>query len=156
MDNLFETLRAVVITLLAAIATYLEPIQGSLTDILALLLVNFAVGFITGLIVQDEKFSFKKFAIACGEGAFFLGLLSFTYFLGDHNGNGKETVSCISGISYIMIYCYGINILKNVKRWLIKDSPFKMFIDMLYYILTVEFLKKFPAFKNYKNKTEEQ
>ena len=156
MDNLFETLRAVVITLFAAIATYLDPIQGSLVGILALLLVNFAVGFVTGLIVQDENFSFKKFVCACGEGAFFLGILSFTYFLGEHNGNARETVLCISGITYIIIYCYSINILKNVKRWLIKDSPFKMFINMLYYILTVEFLKKFPAFEKYKNKTEEQ
>lgn len=152
MDNLFDTVKAILITTLAAIITYLEPIQGSLIGILALLALNFVVGLGTGYIVEHESFSFSKFKVAAFEGAFFLGLLSFTYFLGRQNGNPKETASCISAITYIIIYCYAINMLKNTRKWIInKDSSCKMVLDILYYILTVEFIKKFPAFDKYKD-----
>ncbi len=158
MDNLFDTVKAIICTTIASLATYLAPIHGSLIGILALLLANFLIGLVTGLAVERESFSFVKFKEAAIEAAFFLGLLSFTYYLGEHNGNPKETVSCISAITYIIIYCYGINMLKNVRRWLISNSPFKMTIDMIYYILTIEFIKRFPAFDKYKqhiNKEEE-
>lgn len=155
MENIFDTVKAILITTFSAIATYIEPIQGSVIGILALLASNFGVGFVTGLVVEHESFSFTKFKVAACEGAFFLGLLSFAYFLGDHNGNPKETVSCISAMTYIIIYCYGVNMLKNARKWVTQDCAFKMVLDMIYYILTVEFIKKFPAFEKYKNKTEE-
>lgn len=155
MDNLFDTVKAILITTLAAAVTYLEPIQGLVVGILALLALNFGVGFVTGLVVEHESFSFAKFKVAACEGAFFLGLLSFTYFLGDHNGNPKETVSCISAMTYIIIYCYGVNMLKNARKWVIQECAFKMVLDMIYYILTVEFIKKFPAFDKYKKENTE-
>ncbi len=150
MESIFDAIRVIFITSLAALAAYLDPVSGALQSILGLLLINFIVGLFTGLIVEDESFSFKKFKAAVCEGAFFLGLISFTFYLGERNGNATETLYCVSAITYIIIYCYSVNVLKNVRMWLTKGSPSFSAVDMIYYILTIEFVKKFPAFDKFK------
>lgn len=159
MDNVLDVIRGVIISLLASLVAYLNPIAGAWQSLLMLLAINFLAGLFTGMIVQDESFSFKKFKSCVGEGALFLGLISFVYFLGERNGNQDETVLCVTAITYIIIYCYGLNILKNVRLWCEHGKSAYIAIDMLYYILSIEFIKRFPAFDKYKqqqiNKEEE-
>ena len=152
MDNLLDVIRGSIISFLAGIVAYLNPIAGAWQSLLMLLAINFLAGLFTGIIVQDESFSFKKFTSCVKEGAIFLGLISFVYFLGERNGNQEETVIGVTAITYTIIYCYGLNILKNVRLWCENGKSAYIAIDMLYYILSIEFIKRFPSFDKYKQK----
>lgn len=99
--------------------------------------------------IADKEFSFKK---ACKAGIFLGGYLALlmmiisTCLLMDVDD--ADTKEYTSWVTWVMIYFYSVNILKNWK----KDQPENKVIAFLYWVLTVQFVNNIKYLKEYFNK----
>lgn len=134
---------------------YLNPLNGELQSLVALFAVNFFVGLLTGVIVNGESFSFKKAWKCIVECLTFLLLVCCIYFIGERKGDTAGALWCVSAVSYGVIYFYACNILRNLQQ-LFKEGtvPYKV-VSFLYYIVSVEFVKKIPYLSNYLNENKQ-
>ena len=91
---------------------------------------------------------------ACEAAIFFL-LVGAIYFIGERKGNAPEALQCISFVTYIVVYFYAMNILRNLMFIFPDNSSVWKVTHFLHYILSVEFVKKIPGLQNYINKANE-
>lgn len=140
-----ESIRNFIGFSLAAIAAYFSPIQNILLAVLCVLAVNFLMGLIAGVLVSKEPFSFRKAFYCFIEALVFFALIALIFFVGDKINNKEGALQCISGMTYALIYFYGVNIFKNLKRLL----PSNKVIAFIYYVVSIEFVDKIPYLKEF-------
>ena len=63
--------------------------------------------------------------------------------------NEGGAVQCISYICYVALYIYGTNIIRNLRKCVIEGSALYRILDIIYFVLTFEFIKKIPYLKEY-------
>ena len=129
----------------AAALSYFAPLSDVFFAILILFAGNFAWGLISGILVNRERFIFKKAMTCILEIAAFYSILMAVFFVGDHMDQKQEATQAVSTITYALIYFYLVNILKNVTNVFPGSKTFKF----LYYLASVEFLKKIPYLEKY-------
>jgi multisubunit Na+/H+ antiporter MnhB subunit len=71
------------------------------------------------------------------------------YWVGEHKGNPDGALQCVSFVTYSVIYFYSVNILRNVKSLLPSGTLGRRVISFLYYVVSVEFVKKIPYLATY-------
>lgn len=145
-------LRSFIVAVLTGIAAYLHPIANNVFALTWLLAGNFIIGLLCGVLVYDEKFSWRKAWDCFKEALMLFGVVASVYVIGKLNGNHDGAIQCVSMIIYAACYFYGVRILRNLRNMAKDGSPAWHLLNFLYMLLSMEFVKHVPLLENYINK----
>ena len=149
-----EQVKNVAVGILLAIIAYLEPIQEELKTLFLVFFLNFLFGYISGM-VKGEDFSLKKALVCIGHATVFFVLCAAVYAMGRLKGQMSGAVQCVSFITYLIMYFYGLNILKNCKKIFKENTPPWHVVNALYYILRFKFIERIPLLSSYLDMSKE-
>jgi len=144
-----DSIKSLLAGLFTGLAAYLRPLSGDLHSLLAVFALNFLIGLLAGILINKEKWDFRKARWCFIEACVFLVLISSIFVIGKMKGNISGSLQCVSFVTYAVFYYYGVNILKNLKRILPEGSLGYRVVSFLYYLLSVEFVKKVPYLTAY-------
>lgn len=86
------------------------------------------------------------FFVCC---AVFFVTVAALFIIGHFLHSDTEALFCVKWVCIAATYLFTTNILKNLRRMLVEDTPFYKLVDYAYYALTLGFVEKFPMFKRY-------
>ena len=152
---MLEQIKNLFVGIIIAILAYLEPIEGEIKSLFLVFFLNFLFGYISGM-VKGEEFSLKKALVCIGHATIFFVLCASVYLLGRLKGQMEGALQCVSFITYLVIYFYGLNIFRNCKKIFKEDTPPWHVADTLYYILRFKFIEQIPLLKNYLDTSKEE
>lgn len=150
-----EQIKNVIIGIILAIIAYLEPIEGELQTLFLVFFLNFLFGYLSGM-VKGEDFSLKKALVCIGHAAIFFVLCGAVYVVGRLKGQMDGAVQCVSFITYLIIYFYGLNILRNIKKIFKENTPPWHVANTLYFVLRFKFIEHIPYLSDYLDKNGEK
>lgn len=153
---MIDVIKTTVISFLSILFTYLDPVAGNLESLLCLFVLNFFVGYVTGMIKNNESFQMKKFLMALIWAMVILILICCFYFIGERNGNKAETLDFVRWVSLIAIWAFGCNILRNFRILSRGTGVYFDFFDALYTGISLEFIKKLPFLAKVKNNNKDE
>ena len=151
MTNMFEQIKQMVIGIIIAVLAYLKPIEGELWSLFLVFFLNFLFGYLSGMIANGEEWDFKKALRCVGEATVFFVLCTAIYAIGRLKGQMDGAVQCVSFVTYLVIYFYGLNILKNCKKIFKKDTAPWHVVSALYFVLRLKFVERIPFLSEYLN-----
>ena len=151
---MFEQVKNVVVGIAMAILAYLKPIEGELWSLFLVFFLNFFFGYLSGMIANREDFNFKKAFRCIGEASVFFVLCTAIYAIGKLKGQDGGALQCVSFITYTIIYFYGTNVLKNLKKIFKPHTAPWLVISFLYYVLRFKFIERIPFLSDYLNLKE--
>lgn len=149
--TMFEYWKSVVIGIVTAVLAYLRPIEGEMWSLFLIFLLNFAFGYLSGMVANGEEFEFRKAFKCICEATVFSVLCVAIYALGKLKGQEAGSLQCVSFITYTIIYFYGLNILKNLKKVFQRETAPWMVVAFLYYVLRFKFIERIPFLSDYMN-----
>ena len=156
MSNGIDNLRAMVVSITAGIAAYLNPVSGDMYSMLAVFAVNFLAGLLTDLLANGGSFSFRKAWRCVGEATVFFVLICAIYFIGERHGDAQAALQCVSFVTYSVFYFYAVNILRNIKTLLPDGSVGYKVTAFLYWTVSAECIKRIPGLSDYINHQNKQ
>lgn len=106
------------------------------------------------MIAKGENFELKKAVVCIGHATVFFVLCAAVYAIGRFKGQMEGSVQCVSFISYLVLWFYGCNILKNLKLIFRKGTPPWYVVSFLYYLMRFKFIEKIPYLSDYLNYEE--
>lgn len=149
--------RELIAGVVLAVLAYLKPIEGELWTLFLIFFVNFLFGYLSGMIAYNEEWDNKKALRCVGEATVFFVLCMAIYAIGRLKGQMSGAVQCVSFITYIIIYFYGLNVLRNCKLIFRKGTSPWYVVSFLYYVLRFKFVEKIPFLSDFLNiKAEEK
>jgi hypothetical protein len=151
---MFEQVKNVVVGIAMAILAYLKPIEGELWSLFLVFFLNFFFGYLSGMIANREDFNIKKAFRCIGEASVFFVLCTAIYAIGKLKGQDGGALQCVSFITYTIIYFYGTNVLKNLKKIFKPHTAPWLVISFLYYVLRFKFIERIPFLSDYINLKE--
>lgn len=152
-----DKVKDIIIGVVLAILAYLKPIEGELSSLMIVFVLNFIFGYLSGMIAKCENFELKKAVVCIGHATVFFVLCAAVYAIGRFKGQMTGSVQCVSFISYLVLWFYGCNILKNLKLIFKRGTPPWYVVSFLYYLMRFKFIEKIPyltAYFNYAEKEE--
>ena len=144
----FNQIKTSVIGLSSAVMAFLAPLAADLYVMLILFAVNALFGIIAD-VVDGKKWDKHKIQVAFIEALLFFLFVLIIYSIGTIKANMDGALQCVSFISYSLMYYYGTNITRNMMNILPDGSVGHACFGFIYYLLSVEFIKKIPALKEY-------
>jgi hypothetical protein len=132
-----------------AIFAFFEPIEGEIKTLFLIFVLNFLAGYLSDMVANGEDFKLRKAVVCIGHAAVFFVLCAAIYAMGYFKHREVEAVQCVSLITYVVIYFYGRNILRNCKLMFREGTPPWHVVSLLDYILGVKFIDKLPYVKEY-------
>ena len=145
---MIEQIKNMAVGIVLAILAYLEPIESELQSLFLVFFLNFLFGYLSDM-VKGEDFSLKKALVCIGHAAIFFILCAAVYVIGRLKGQMGGSVQCVSFITYLVIYFYSLNILRNCKKIFKDDTAPWHVVNTLYFILRFKFIEKIPYLKEY-------
>lgn len=146
---MIDNIRSLFVGIAIAVLAFLKPIEGELTSLVIVFFLNFFFGYLSGMIANHEDFDLKK-ALRCGaEATVFFILCCAIYAVGQMKQQQQGALQCVSFVTYVVIYFYGLNILKNLKRIFKTSSTPWQIVAFLYYILRFKFIEHIPGLAEY-------
>ena len=145
---MLEQIKNMVVGIIIAILAYLEPIEGEMKSLFLVFFLNFLFGYVSGM-VKGEDFSLKKALVCVGHATIFFVLCASVYLIGRLKGQMMGALQCASFITYLVIYFYGLNILRNCKKIFKEDTPPWYVASTLYYFLRFKFIEQIPLLNSY-------
>ena len=143
-----EQVKNMIAGIVLSILAYLEPIDGELKSLFLVFFLNFVFGYLSGM-VKGEDFSLKKALVCIGHAAIFFVLCASVYVIGKAKGQMAGAVQCVSFITYLVLYFYSLNILKNCKKIFKEDTAPWHVVNTLYFILRFKFIEQIPYLRDY-------
>ena len=134
----------------ACIAT-LQPVHNAMLLLLIFAACDILFGILAGLIAARERFSFKKFILAAGYLLVYLGIVVMVYAVGKYQDDTQEALYVVKVITYVFIYFYSSNILKNL-HLLMPDNPVIRFLD---YFIGLQFTRKVAWLEEFLKKEQQ-
>lgn len=148
---MIEQIKNVIVGIAISILAYLKPIEGELWSLFLIFVLNFAFGYISGMIANGEDFNFKKAFRCIGEATVFFVLCTAIYAVGRFKGQDAGALQCVSFITYTIIYFYGTNVLKNLKKIFRPHTAPWQVVAFLYYAMRFGFIERIPFLNDYLN-----
>lgn len=145
---MIEQIKNMAVGIVLAILAYLEPIESELQSLFLVFFLNFLFGYLSDM-VKGEDFSLKKALVCIGHAAIFFVLCAAVYVIGRLKGQMEGAVQCVSFITYLVIYFYALNILRNCKMIFKEGTAPWHVVNTLYFILRFKFIEKIPYLKEY-------
>ncbi len=146
-----EQIKNVLIGIFTAVLAYLKPIEGELSSLFLIFILNFIFGYLSGMIAKGEDFSFKKAFRCICEAAVFFVLCTAIYAIGRFKGQDAGALQCVSFITYTIIYFYTTNVLRNLKYCFKVGTPPWSVVAFLYYVMRFKFVERIPFLSDYLN-----
>lgn len=143
-----ESLRTFVVSIVTALSAYFSPIQGEFQVLIILFSVNFVSGLLAAILVDNDKFRFKKAFRCVAELTCLMVFIAAMYSIGERKNDVSGTLQLVSFVTYVVVWFYTQNILRNLKS-LFKTGTMHMVCAFLYYIVSVEFIKRIPYLQTY-------
>lgn len=147
MKNM-ESIRTLIVSIVTALAAYFSPIQGEMQGLLILFSANFLAGLLTDILVNNGKFSFKKAFRCVAEFTCVAVFIAAMFSIGERKNDLSGTLQLVSFVTYVVVWFYTQNILRNLKS-LFRTGTMHMICAFLYYIVSVEFIKRIPYLQTY-------
>ena len=151
-----EQIKNIIVGIVLSVLAYLKPIEGELSALFLIFFLNFFFGYLSGTIANGEDFQFKKALRCVGEATVFFVLCVAVFLMGKFKGQSAGALQCVSFITYVVIYMYATNILKNLKHLFKEGTTPWMVIAFLYYIMRFKFVEKIPYLSDYLNDKKEE
>lgn len=151
--NSITELKTLVVTVLGLLASLFSPILDFMLAMLILLTTNLLFG-IASARSNGEEWSWKKalmFLVFCF-GLF--GTFAVMFTVGHFLHQDAEAALCVKYVCIIAVWVFGTNILRNWRNMLHKGTATYRFVDILLYVLTVQFVEKLPWVKKYQEEKE--
>lgn len=139
-----------------AVLAYLKPIESELWTLFLIFFTNFVFGYLSGMIANNEEWDNKKALRCVGEATVFFALCLIIYGIGRLKGQMQGALQCVSFITYVIIYFYGLNVLKNCKKIFKPNTSPWMVVSFLYYVLRFKFVERIPFLSNFLNTKQEE
>lgn len=143
--NFIDILKALAAAFIGTVLAVVQPVQGALTLLLTFAGIDIIFGIITGVFKSHERFGFRKFILAALYLMIYLGVVVMIYTVGRFQNDIDEALYLVKIITYVFIYFYSANILKNMKR-LMPDNAVIRFLD---YFIGMQFMKKSGAIADF-------
>lgn len=151
MDTMIDALKNTVIGIVLAVLAYLRPLQGELSSLFLIFFINFAAGYLSGMIANHENFEIKKALRCIGEATVFFAFCTCIYAIGKFKNEEPGALQCVSFVTYVVIYFYMVNIIKNLEKMFKEGTTPWMIFAFLYYVLRFKFIERIPYLKEYLN-----
>ena len=154
MNSMIE-LKTLVLTIFGLLTSLFAPIMDFMIAMMILLTVNLFFG-VASAWSSGEGFKWKK---ACMFFVFCFGLFSTfasMFAVGHFLHNDAEAALCVKYACFIALWVFGTNILRNWRSMLHEGTATYRFVDILLYVLTVQFVEKLPFVKKYQQEHEPQ
>lgn len=148
---MLEQVKNIIIGIATAILAYLSPIEGELWSLFLIFVLNFAFGYLSGMIANGEDFNFRKAFRCIGEATVFFVLCTAIFAVGKFKGQDAGALQCVSFITYTIIYFYGTNVLKNLKKIFKPQTAPWQVVSFLYYALRFGFIERIPFLSSFLN-----
>ena len=152
MNSLIE-IKTLVVTIFGLLASMFAPIMDFMFAMMILLTLNLFFG-IASARANGEKWSWKKasmFIVFC---FLLFGTFACMFAVGHFLHNDNEAALCVKYVCFIAVWVFGTNILKNWRKMLYEGTAMYKFVDILLYVLTVQFVEKLPWVKKYQEEKE--
>lgn len=147
-------IKNIVVGLITAVAAYLRPIEGDVFAMIWLFGANFAAGLLADLLTGGA-WDNKKAWRALIEALIFFALAAVIYVIGYYKEQPSNALQCVSYVTYTIIYFYGCNILKNLKKIFPDRSVAYKVVSFIHWVVSVEFVKNIPYLSAYMDKAAE-
>ncbi|EHP47186.1 phage holin family protein [Odoribacter laneus] len=149
---MIQEVKNIIYTLCCVLMGYIDPVKNVVQVLAFLCVCNFLCGLVAGLLCNREKFSFKKAFHCFIEVAIYVMIVSSIYQIGDTLKDEVEATYTVKIVTYVMLYFYSKNILKNLVHLFPKNQVFYC----LDYLLGLEFVKHIPHYsENLKSKNKD-
>ena len=150
-----DCIRFVLASLCANIAAFLFPLKNELFGLILLFSVNFLFGLLAD-ICNHRDWSFKKAFRLFRDAAVYFTMVASIYMMGYFKGEETATMQCVSFLTYVAIYFYGTNILRNARMVTQEQSTLFRVLDFLYYIFSLRIIKRNDYLSSYIKWYEEE
>lgn len=144
-----QEFRTVIITIISAVAAFLEPISSNVFAMLYFLSLNFLVGVLVGIIVDHEPFEWRKAGRCAIEALIFFSLVASFYVVGKFQGNPQAAITAVSTVIYAGGWFYFVRILRNLLRALRPSTPLYNLVHFLYSTASLEIARRIPYLSTY-------
>ncbi|MBK5720152.1 hypothetical protein JGH11_04625 [Dysgonomonas sp. Marseille-P4677] len=153
LEAISSVLKGIWVLIVTSFTSFFNPIHDFLLVVFVLFILNFLYGLISDL-VQGSDFSLKKAFQSIWYVAGFMLLLFMTFGIGKKmHLEHQSVINFTSWITWVVIYFYGTNILRN---WNI-IQPKNQVVSLLYWVASVKFVEKIKYLNEYfKNKSNEK
>jgi heme A synthase len=131
-------LKPAIIAIGAWFLSIFSPVEDVFWLLLGAFIINIVVGIVTAIHAEKSRFSMSRFFGAFMQFALYIIFVVFLYWMGHVQHDGVIADTGIKWVTYIVIYCYFLNIFRNARTlW-----PKARAIDMIYQTLSTEVLAK--------------
>lgn len=144
-------IKEIAVGIILAVLAFLKPIEAELWTLFLIFFLNFCFGYLSGMIANNEEWDNKKAMRCVGEATIFFILSVAIYIYGVLKHQEQGALQCISFITYVVTYFYGLNILKNLKKIFKEGTTPWYVVSFLYYILRFKFIEKIPFLSEFLN-----
>ena len=143
-----DSVKLMITTMLANIAGLLFPIRNDIFGLVLLFGVNFLVGLLAD-VGNRREWSFRKAFRFFRDATIYFVMVTSIYMLGRLKGEESAAVHCVSFMTYLAIYFYGTNILRNARLITNEQSTLHRILDFLYYIMSLRVMERYACLKDY-------
>lgn len=148
---MIEQTRQIILGIVLGMLSFLKPIEGELSTLFLIFMMNFFFGYISGMIANGEDWNIKK-AIRClGEAAIFFLLCASIYAVGKFKEQEAGAIQTVSLVTYLIIYFYSCNVLRNCKKIFRENTAPWYVVSVLYWFLRFKFIESIPLLNEYLN-----
>ena len=144
-------IKEIAVGIILAVLAFMKPIEAELWTLFLIFFLNFCFGYLSGMIANNEEWDNKKAMRCVGEATIFFILSVAIYIYGVLKHQEQGALQCISFITYVVTYFYGLNILKNLKKIFKEGTTPWYVVSFLYYILRFKFIEKIPFLSEFLN-----
>jgi hypothetical protein len=152
---MWDIVKTSIVSLCAAIWTYLEPLYNPMFVLGYLFVLDIFFGILVDLFKNKDRIRLKKFLIAVAFLAMYLLIIASVFVIGEHQNDKDEALYFIKVLTYVFIYFYMANIIKNMRQLFPNSKP----IAFLDYFLGLQVVKRLPELAQFlgltKNKANE-
>lgn len=145
---MIDNIRHMFVGITIAVWAFLKPIEGDLLSLIIVFFLNFFFGYLSGLIANREDFELKKALRCIAEATIFFVLCCAIYTIGNLKHQPEGALQCVSFVTYVVLWFYTLNILKNLKKMFKRDTTPWLIVSFLYYILRFKFIERIPAWQS--------
>ena len=141
-------LKSMLIMVVGGVLSLLSPIEKFMWAMIVLFILNFMFGLLSA-IVNKEGWSTKKAMWFFGYCAIFFVTCASLFVIGHFMGQPDEAQAVVKCICFLAVYIFSVNIVRNWRSVLVKGTAWYKFVDLLYYVLTMEVIEKLPMVKRW-------
>ena len=142
-----------VVTGIGALFVLMSPIHNFMVAMLLLFVTNFLFGLVAAR-AAGEKWDYKKalkFLWLC---ILFFIMVGMIFIVGYLMGERDQSAAAVKMVCWLALYIFGTNIIKNWHNLLTPGTTWYKFVDLLYYILSIQFVEKLPFIKKWQESSQ--